>query len=275
MKTIIVPTDFSPAARNAADYAIAMAKEINASILLLHAYLVPVSITTDTPIVVVAEEDLRRSSEAHLHRLKTEIEENNNGAIKVYSELRLGDTVEEIEELCNDIKPFAVVMGSAGHTGLEKSIFGSTTLKAIRHLTWPVIAVPRDKKYNGIKKVGFACDFKKVVQSTPSGIITDFVKNFNAEFHVLNVDFKHKRSNDDTAEQSLLIDTLFEELHPVYDFIENEDVEKGLDNFAEKNNLDMIIAIPKKHSLLDDLFRKSATRQLIFHSHVTVMCVHE
>lgn len=275
MKTIIVPTDFSQAAGNAAEYAIAMAKEINASILLIHAYLVPVSITTDTPIVVVAEEDLRRSAEAHLHRLKAEIEQQHNGAVKVYSELRLGDTVDEIEELCNSIKPFAVIMGSAGHSGLEKTLFGSTTLKAIRHISWPIIAVPPDKKYNGIKKIGFACDFKKVVQSTPSALIKDFVKNFNAEFHVLNVDYKNKHFGPDTPEQSLLIDTLFEELHPVYDFIESEDIEQGINNFTEKNNLDLVITIPKKHTLLDNLFRKSATKQLIFHSHVPVMCVHE
>ena len=60
MKTIIVPTDFSSTASNAVDYAIAMAKEINASIVLLNAYQVPVAVTADTPIVVVAEEDLRR-----------------------------------------------------------------------------------------------------------------------------------------------------------------------------------------------------------------------
>jgi len=72
-----------------------------------------------------------------------------------------------------------------------------------------------------------------------------------------------------------LIDTLFEELHPAYDFIENEDMEQGINNFAEKNNLDLVITIPKKHTLLDGLFRKSATKQLIFHSHVPVMCVHE
>ena len=45
-------------------------------------------------------------------------------------------------------------------------------------------------------------------------------------------------------------------------------------NSRKHNNLDMVIAIPKKHKLMDGLFRKSSTKQLVFESHVPVMCVH-
>ncbi len=275
MKTIIVPTDFSSTAANAVDYAIAMAKDINASIVLMNAYQVPVTVTADTAIVVVAEEDLRNSAQFHLNKLKTETEEKTSGSVKIYTELRLGDPIAELEELSNTIKPFAIVMGSNGHSGIEQALFGSTTLKVIRHIEWPVIAVPPGKKYTGIKKIGFACDYKQVVETTPSQLIKDFVNSFHAEFHVLNVDFENRHFKPETPEESLLVHTLFEELNPVYDFIENPDVPKGIDNFAEKNNLDLLITIPKKHTLLEGLFRKSATKQLVSHSHLPVMCVHE
>jgi len=275
MKTIIIPTDFSETATNAANYAVALAKEVKATITLLHVYQVPVTITTDTPIVVVAEEDLRRAAESHLHSLKAEIESVAGNAVKVYSELRLGNTVTELEALSNSLKPFAVIMGSNGHSDLEQVLFGSTTLKTIRHLTWPVIAVPPEAKYNGIRKIGFACDYKQVVETTPAQLIKDFVKNFNAEFHVLNVDYENRHFKPETPEESLLLHTLFEELNPVYDFIESPEVEQGINKFAEKNKLDLLVTIPKKHKLLDGLFRKSATKQLVFHAHVPVMCVHE
>lgn len=275
MKTLIIPTDFSPAAENAVDYAIALAKEVNASITLLHVYQVPVTITTDTPIVVVAEEDLRKAAEGHLHTKKMEIEERAGNSVTVYTELRLGDTVTELEDLSKNRNPYAVVMGSNGHSGLEQVLFGSTTLKTIRHLTTPVIAVPSGTRYKGIKKIGFACDYKQVVETTPEQIIKDFVKNFNAEFHILNVDYENRNFKAETPEQSLLIHTLFEELNPMYDFIESADIEQGLNNFAEKHSLDLLITIPKKHKLLDGLFHKNATKQLVFHSHVPVMCVHE
>ena len=62
MKTIIVPTDFSPIATNAMNFAADMAANINASLMLLHVYQVPVSMT-DVPIVLVSAEELRTAAE--------------------------------------------------------------------------------------------------------------------------------------------------------------------------------------------------------------------
>ena len=68
---------------------------------------------------------------------------------------------------------------------------------------------------------------------------------------------------------------MLQELNPVYDFIRHKDIEDGINEFAEKNNLDIIITIPKKHKLLEGLFKTTSTRQLVFESHIPVMCVHE
>jgi nucleotide-binding universal stress UspA family protein len=274
MKTIIIPTDFSPAATNAMQYGIDMAKSINASLLLFHVYQVPVSFT-DNPIVLVSVEDLRKNAETQLNKLKEEVEHITSGTVKVYAETVLGNIADELQDLCEKIKPFAVVMGTKGSTGIDKVLFGSTTLSSIRHLKWPVICVPPGKTFGaGIKKIGFACDFREVVESIPGEVIKNMAATFNAELHVLNVDYHNKHFKPETPEQSILLHTLLEEAKPVYDFIEHEDVEDGIKQFAEKNNLDMIIAIPKKHKLLESLFRTSSSKQLVFQSHIPVMCIH-
>lgn len=275
MKTIIVPTDFSPIATNAMHYAIDMAKTVNASLLLLHVYQVPVSFT-DTPIVLVSIEDLRKGAEEQVAHLKSEVEHLTSGSLKVYTETRLGNVADELENLCNKINPFAVIMGTKGASGVERILFGSNTLTAIRHLTWPVICVPPGKTFGaGIKKIGFACDFKDVVKTTPTHYIVDFVKEFNAELDVLNVDYHNKHFKPETPEQSALLHTLLEEAKPVYHFIEHADIEDGINDFADKNNIDLIITIPKKHRLLEGVFKASSTKQLVYQSHVPVMCVHE
>ena len=274
MKTIIVPTDFSAISNNAIDYAIDLAKATGSSILLFHAYQVPVSMT-DVPIVLLSVEDLQKSNESKMDDVKKSVQERTGNSIKIYAETKLGDTVDELEEVCNKVKPFAVVMGTKGATGMERVLFGSTTLTTIRHLNWPVIVVPPGKKYSTIKKIGFACDFREVVHTTPTHFIKDFVKEFNAELHVLNVDYKNSHFKPNTPQESVLLHTLLEDLNPHYDFIEDVNIEVGIEKFAEKNNLDLVITIPKKHKLLEGLFRKSHTKDLIFHSHLPIMCVHE
>lgn len=275
MKTIIIPTDFSPAATNALNFATDMAKEIKASLLLVHVYHLPIAMS-EVPAVLITAEELRKSSEEKLIELKEAIEHISSDKIKIYTEARSGDLIDEIEALCDRINPFAIVIGATGTSGMERILFGSNALNAIKNLTRPVIVVPAGKTYgDGIKKIGFACDFKQVVETTPVQFIKQVVKEFNAELHVLNVDHKNKEFGPETPEQSMLLHELLKGFNPVYHFIDHTDIEEGINSFAEKNNLDLLIAIPKKHKLFEGLFKPSSTKQLIAESHVPVMCIHE
>jgi nucleotide-binding universal stress UspA family protein len=274
MKTIIIPTDFSPVATNAMNYGLDMAIAINASVLLFHVYGVPISMT-EVPVMLISVEELEKNAEAQIAELKKDVEHIVSGKIKIQTETKLGDTIDELENCCDRVQPFAVVMGAKGSSGIE-SIFGSTTLSAIRRLRWPVISIPPGKEYGkGIRKIGFACDFRDVVETTPAGAIKEVVKQFNAEFHVLNVSPNNSDKGAGPAPDFELLKTMFQEVNPVYDFIEHADVDDGINEFAEKNNLDLVITIPKKHKLLEGLFRKRSTKQLLLHSHIPIMCVHE
>lgn len=274
MKTIIVPTDFSPIATNALHYAVEMAKKIEANLMLVHVYQVPVSFT-DAPIVLVSVDDLRKAAEQKMEQLKEQVKKLVRPEQKVYTETRLGSMIDELEDICSKIHPFAVVMGTKGATGMERVLFGSNTLSAIRHLHVPVFCVPPGKTYGaGIKKIGFACDLRAVVDTTPTRIIRDWVKTFDAELHVLNINTDGKYE-DEKPEQSVLLETLLGDVRPEYHFIEHADIEDAINAFAEKNNLDLVISVPKQHKLMEQLFKKSSTRQLVYESHVPVMCIHE
>ena len=275
MKRIVVPTDFSASATSAMNYAVEMAKDIGAAIHLYHVYQVPVAVS-DVPVVIVSVEELKKNAEEQLEYLKKGLAHiTSDKPVTVTTEATMGNTVDELEELCKRMHPFMVVMGSRGSTGMERILFGSTTLTAIKHLTCPVIVVPPGSNYKGIKKVGFACDFRKVIETTPTHYIEELVRLFGASLHVLNVDYENKHFKPETPEESLYLHTLLKDLNPQYHFIEEKDIEDGINKFAEENNLDLVITIPKKHKLLDGLFRKSSTRQLVFESHIPVLCIHE
>jgi len=275
MKTIIIPTDFSPAADNAVNYGVDMALAIDASVVLLHVYNIPIALG-DVPVALLSVDELKSAAETNIAQLKKNLEHVTSGKLKIYAETRLGNIVDELEEMTKNIHPFAVVMGTTGMSAVERTLFGSNTLTAIKHLTCPVICVPKGKEYgNGVQKIGLACDFKEVVETTPVAEIKEFVKEFHAQLFVLNVDYDNRQFNAETPQQSALLHTVLEEVHPEYHFITHKDIENGINDFAETHNLDLLIAIPKKHKLLDGLFRKSSTKQLVFESHVPVMCVHE
>jgi nucleotide-binding universal stress UspA family protein len=274
MKTIIVPTDFSPIAENAMRFGLDMALNIEASLMLVHVYQVPVSVN-EVPMAIVSVEDMRKASEEKLASLKQDLERISAGRIKIYTEARLGTVADELDELCHVIQPFAVVMGTQGANRIERILFGSNTLHAIRHLSVPVLVIPPGASFRPVHKIGLACDFRDVVPTTPDKEIKTVVQEFKAELHVLNVDHDNRHFAPDTPMQSSLLNTMLEGLNPQYHFIDKENIDEGLNEFAEKNDLDFLIVIPKKHNALDGLFHKSHTKEMAFHSHVPVMAIHE
>jgi nucleotide-binding universal stress UspA family protein len=252
-----------------------MALSIHAKLLLFHAYSMPVSYT-DVPVIIASVEELQTAADNHLNALKESILTITGHKITVDTLSKMGNTVDELEVLCKTSNPFAVVMGAKSKTEAEKIFFGSNTLTAIRHLTCPVLAVPSGKEFgHGIKKIGFACDFREVAATTPVLLLKQIVTTLGASLHIVNIDYKNKKFRPDTPEQSFLLHQLLEDLRPQYYFLNNTNVEDGITEFAEKNNLDLIIAIPKKHKLLEAIFKASSTKKLVFQSHIPLMCVHE
>lgn len=274
MKTLIVPTDFSPVSLNAVNYAADMAMSIDASLILLHVYQIPVTFT-EVPVVNISMEEIKRISETKIEELKKGLEHVTSGKLKIYGESRMGDVIDEIESFSKKINPFAVVMGTKGASGIERLFLGSSTLTAIRQLTFPVIVIPPGAVFSGIKKLGFACDLNEVVETTPSDQIHAVCNTFNAQLLVLNVDYKNRHFSPVTPEESILLHTMLEDLNPVYQYIDHPDVAEGINMFAETQGVDMIITIPKKHKLLSGLFQKSHTKDLVFHAHIPIMCIHE
>ena len=65
------------------------------------------------------------------------------------------------------------------------------------------------------------------------------------------------------------------DVHPVYHFMSNIKIDEGLSEYAEKNKLDLLIVIPKKHEFVEKLIHKSHAKQLLVHTHIPVLSIHE
>ncbi len=273
MKAIIVPTDFSAISDNAVKYASDMALAMGSHLLLLNVYQLPISFS-EVPLVTISLDEIRKISEQKLAELKKNLETITGGKLKIYTESKMGEVAEEISKLCKILDPFAVTMGTRGTTGAGRFFLGSNTLSVVSKVGVPVFVIPPGVRFKPFKRIGLATDLRDVVASTPVAKIRSIVQFFNAELHVLNVDYKRKHFTASTPEETMNMDTLLAGLNPIYDFIENKDISEGLDGFTEKHDLDLLITLPKKHSVLERFFEKSTTRELIHETHIPVMCLH-
>jgi hypothetical protein len=74
MNTILLATDYSPAAQNAAIYAMHLSEHLQANLELVHAYVIPFAYT-DSPVPLLNIDEIQKiaedSMDVELRRLKT------------------------------------------------------------------------------------------------------------------------------------------------------------------------------------------------------------
>jgi nucleotide-binding universal stress UspA family protein len=275
MKTIIAPTDFTEVTNNAVHYAADLACVTGTDLLIVHTVQPPFSYN-EVPVPDLTVRELHEAASARMEKLHQEIATKLDGCTDIHTDVRDGDMLTEIGKVCSMYDTYAVVLGTENKSGLEQFLFGNNTIDAIRELSWPLIVVPPAAKFASIRKVGLACDLLKVNDTIPQKEIADVIRAFNAELHILHVsDAGGDKFSPQKLDESARLLTMLYDLKPVYHLIENKDIEKGISEFAEKNQLDILITIPRSRKFPAGIFHHSHTKDLVLHSHIPVMSIHE
>ncbi len=268
MKTIILATDFTPTALNAAVYAVNMAKTINANILLFNVY--EVLPNYGEMIFDVDVEALKKTARTEIQKLKKILLNQPGINFNIATEITIGVFKDELVKVCETLQPYAVVMGCQGKSKTEHLLMGSHAGKLIENFTWPIITIPPTATFSAIKKIAIAYDFELAI---PQNLITDIklvAKDFNATIDILNAE-NEGEFNGNFISLSRTLENSFKPMNIKYNFIIAEQQDDGILKFVDENDIDLLVVMPKHHNLLEKLFQKSHTKNLILHSHVPVM----
>jgi nucleotide-binding universal stress UspA family protein len=137
---ILVATDFSPQARAAADWALAMAGALGARVVMVHVYDLPIVGVPDGSLLVDARTAARLSDEAQA-ALDGEIARVQGRGAKVEGWLRQGDPREIIPSLATTAGAGLIVAGSHGRRGVARALLGSMAESLVRDSTIPVAVI--------------------------------------------------------------------------------------------------------------------------------------
>jgi nucleotide-binding universal stress UspA family protein len=129
LSKILLATDFSDYSRRSLDYALSLATEYNAELVLLHV------------LEHVPDRDLMAASARAQRELEESIPADACQRCTVRSTVRIGRPYREIIQLALEAQTDLVVMGVRGRNTLDLAIFGSTTHRVIQLGSCPVLAV--------------------------------------------------------------------------------------------------------------------------------------
>jgi nucleotide-binding universal stress UspA family protein len=132
--------DFSGPADSALRYAIALAGELGARLVLTHVFQVPSYAFPDAVVPVPPEtvDELRRSCEARLGILCRHAAASGVTAEPLLVE---GSAFVEIIRAARKVGSDLIVMGTHGRTGLRHALLGSVAEKVVRKAPCPVLVV--------------------------------------------------------------------------------------------------------------------------------------
>ena len=163
-------------------------------------------------------------------------------------------------------------MGMENMGALEEILAGSSAMHVLHHTHTPVLMVPPDAQWQPIKNVAWTCDYKNVGKTTPVWNLKPLLQATIARLHVVHNDPEHKQSEAVLSAARQQIQEWFTGNDVTFALLEEKDLKEAINHYVAANQIDMLIAIPKKHGWLEGLFAPSHTKQLAFHAHVPVLC---
>ncbi|MDB5247353.1 MAG: universal stress protein [Segetibacter sp.] len=279
MNTILVPTDFSATAKNAALYAIQLATQLHATkVILYNAYQAfPPIITEPTaPVIPVMDVDtLKGISKNSMMQFKQSLQAFCPQEILLEEKIEYAIIADDINKICRENKADLIVLGITATSKIEEVLIGSTAISIVKQTKVPVIIVPQGATYSIIKSIMLACDYKRIAETTPVSAIQSILDATEARLHIVNVYEGNREMNADIASQKELLLSFFKEYNPQFYFENNHSFITAINQFVDTHSIDLIITIPKKHGFFEGLFKEKHAKQLAFHSHVPLMFIHQ
>jgi nucleotide-binding universal stress UspA family protein len=259
MKSILVPIDFSQCSMNAFLYAKGLA---------------------DTAINLYPVKNREAAILKKMNEfVKDNLENSENVTVLIQQKIEttaiIGlSTTQEIVALTKDEDDIAmVVIGTTGNGNMVEKMFGSISSTVAQRSHCPVVLVPQGAKFKEYENVLYASNYESADENLIDQIV-DFGNVFNATTH-----FVHVEKNDiyETVEDTIFY-KLFEKGDPTFSFnivnIKNRSVLEGLNQYADENDVDLIVLVNRQRNYLENIFQLSLTKKMAKASKLPVMVFH-
>ncbi len=276
MRNILLPTDFSENSRNAMEYALEMlhGQDCNFSIL-----------NVQTTGEFVLDDFYAASANASVHqailsdnkkKLKefiTSFEEKyQNENFEFHSFVDYDAFTDAIQQIVNSQDIDLIIMGSNGATDASEVLFGSHTLKVIRNVNCPVLIIPEDYKFSGMKSVLFTANTCKDLKHESAKPIKDLLDNFDPELHLLKI---KKAANGPTHQcTSCLVDVL-QDIEYTSHTVRGIPLPMAVDAFVQLNTVDLHATFVERESFMDRFLFGSETSKLSYATRVPLLVMHK
>lgn len=275
MQTILVLTDYSDAAFHAIEYACMLSRYAGSRRLILLNVIPQVKPFSPSPSILQHDHDLVEESHRQMNVLADNIRPMVGENTQLDTLVEDVDLGREINAFCRSFQVDLVVMGITGRATVEKVLIGSNTMRMINSCDTPLLIVPGKASSDPPHRVVLAVDVHDKDRSMKEESLQDICSHIQPHLMVLNV--AHKEKYDPALREEITnLHQLFDRYMAEYHYTDHPDTAEGISDFVRQHKADMVITVHRKDDrVLKQLFRKSISKRLAWHTTVPLLVLPE
>lgn len=274
MKTLLCTTDFSKSSENAFRFALDLAEEHEARILLMHAYETPVIYTDVTVSSVQLDfEVYRETAWKDLKKFYNKVA-GNQSDIKVELVLQQGLPSARTVEVAIEKKVDAIIMASSSSGQVQRWLIGSNASRVLRDAPCTVLLVPQKAKFTGFSKIVFATDLSE--ENLISSIkVAELAKEYQAELIYLNIDNKSLVHDDADLDRITARIRQFIKYPKMKGYVCTDlNIADGITYFLKKNKADCLAMATHHRKFFSAMVNPSITKRVSHSTEIPLLVVH-
>ena len=276
MKTILVPTDFSPNANKALNYAAEIAITSRANIIILHVTDLTHASMNETIILPASiDKEVIHEANRQLNVLATVTREITGSEVdyKLYN----GFVPDAIQVAAKENNADLIVMGTLGDAGIREKLFGSMTAKVISQSTIPVLAVPLMYEWTPPKNILLAINnFKDSYKALePLTWLAGLLKaTVHMSMFIDDADSVNLIQNKKDMKQFCEIIKIENPGIDIYpETIYGQNFEDAIKLHIAENKSDILVMVTHKRNFLVSIFNRSMTKKMSYHTDIPLLSI--
>lgn len=260
MEPILLATDYTPAARNAGDYAAQLAKTFNTSLVVLHAWSPPVAMG-EAGAIPFSMNEIIDSQQAAVDSEADRLARKWNIKVKGVHHMDFAPAAIADEMAAHGQS--LVVMGMRKHNAAGR-LLGSVATSHLHRENYPVLVVPEEVSYHAPKTILFATDLDDQPEDKGLNMLKTLAEQFDATVQVVNVKAEDELWNVHETNTGLRLDKKLVKVKHDWHFPVGRNVQEGVMEEAKKEHADWVAVLPHRMAWYEELFHRSVSRKLVF-----------
>ena len=284
LKRIMVPVDLSNYSPHVIKYAFGIAEKMKAEIKFLYVLEDPhlpgaVKYTTswEKHEKIEKVESYKKAQALLLDfsdELKNQVSEKQQKSVKFHFAIHTGKLGNTIVSLSHRYHPDIILMGHKIKKDDEKEHLAKVTHYIIEHSKYPVLILPKSLVYKGLSdvRIMYATDFLNDDHS-PLNKLIEITKPFFTKIHCIHIECEYSNPVVDSrvSELNYFFRSEYRDYDIQADVYECKNVPLGIEEFVDKNKIDMISLSSAKHNFIYKIFHVDILNQMIAASKVSIL----